>query len=190
MKRCITIPFVQMGDRLCARLSEEHFAAEMVLLEVRTRADVSAVVAAVEDRTHFRLGPESQVEMCVPGLPLSVMRQPPPELNPSPNSVYFIVDARNPAGLWESIWERRTLALSCAGGVKEVLNWAHVTFWLHLLLPEAVAADSQPDSADATARYDGAMPALTGLSGSGQRSSMDGHSTRTKLAHDPGFSES
>ena len=58
MSRWITIPFVRLDDRFCARLSFEHLVAEAIVLEVQTPANMSSVAAIIEDSSRFWLGPE------------------------------------------------------------------------------------------------------------------------------------
>lgn len=135
MSKWITIPFVQLDDRFCARLSNEHLAAEFIVLEVQTSADAAGVAAFIEDFTRFWLGPESQYGRFMRGLKLEFLRQPASELPASPGSFYFQVELRDNSRLWEVISRELRLSISFRTHTYKYLDQPHFKLHLHFLLP-------------------------------------------------------
>lgn len=105
-------PFVRDGQTLAGVLEDKHLKEPNgYYLGIKTKMDVTKLVALVEDQDKFKLMPKSMVKLNIYGIKLSWERVPPLELPGAVDLHYFKLDLGQSAKMWERGAAEKALAI-------------------------------------------------------------------------------
>jgi type VI secretion system protein ImpJ len=111
-KRFLETPFVRDGAVLAATLTEEHLTQPNGwYLGIRTKMDVTKLVALVEDQDRFKLMPKSMIKLNIFGIKMGWERVPPLELPAAVDLHYFKLDIAQSQKMWERACGEKALAV-------------------------------------------------------------------------------
>ncbi len=111
-RRFMQVPFVRDGQHLAATLTEEHLTqANGYYIGIRTKTDVTKLVALVEDQDRFKVMPKSMVKLNIYGVKLGWERVPPLELPGAVDLHYFKLDLGQSQKMWERVTGEKGIAV-------------------------------------------------------------------------------